>query len=202
MNETTPVGIDSVTANINDTIESTPSVEIAASIQTETPVHESVITKTIQTASLSVLLRIVITGEISSLAVSLDKTTTNILLELLNTTPSTFDTIQETIQLIVQDGKLNAADIPHLYKVVTEVYPLVKQSKLRPSSLECAKIVGTIVKVVIHVLVNEHKIQVSNPAKFLTDIDGLVDNAIELVSLAKTIKQQTPKCFRLFGRRK
>lgn len=163
---------------------------------------KSEITKTLQNASLDVLLRIIITSKISTISVSIDNTVSAILLELLDKSPKVFDRIQESVQLIVQDGKLNAADIPHLYNVITEVYPLVKKSKTRPSSLDCAKIVGTIVKVVIHVLVSEHKIKVSNTSEFLKQVDGLVDNAIELVSLAKTVKQQSLGCYKIFMRRK
>jgi hypothetical protein len=163
------------------------------------PVQEPVseLTKTIQTAALSALLRIVVTGQVSSLSVHLDKTTTTILLELLDNSPKSFDSIQELIQLIVQDGKINTSDIPNLLKLVTELYPLVKHSKLRPSSLDSAKIVGTIIKVVIRVLVNEHRIKISNPSQFLKDMDGVVDSAIELLSLAKSIKQSR-NCSKLF----
>ena len=163
---------------------------------------KSEITQTIQNASLDVLLRIILTGKISTISVPIDDTATAILLELLDKSPKVFDRIQASVQLIVQDGKLNAADIPHLYNVITEVYPLVKKTKTRPSSLDCAKIVGTIVKVVIHVLVSEHKIKVSNPGEFLKEVDALVDSAIELVSLAKTVKLQSLKCSKIFMRRK
>lgn len=208
--ETTQFGIESNTANINAIIESTITivkpvqepVSASASVPAPVPMPEtdSALAKTIQSAALSVLLRIVVTSELASLSVPLDKTTTTILLELLDKSPKSFDTIQETIQLIVQDGKINTSDIPNLLKLVTVLYPLVKHTKLRPSSLECAKIVGFIIKTVIHVLVNEHKIKVSNSAQFLKDVDVLVDTAIELVSLAKSVKQSR-NCSKLFRRK-
>ena len=212
-NETAQISSDTTNADINAIIESSihsavVSVSASAQVSVTEPVTEttsvsasdSALTKTIQTASLSVLLRIVVTGQLSTLSVPLDKTTTAILLELLDKSPKSFDTIQETVQLIVQDGKINASDIPNLLKLVTELYPLVKHTKLRPSSLESAKIVGVIIKTVIHVLVNEHKIKVSNSAQFLKDLDKLVDTAIELVSLAKSVKQSR-NCLKLFRRK-
>lgn len=156
---------------------------------------ESELTKTIQSASLDVLLRVIITGKLQNLSIPIDKTAETILLELLDTTPKVFDNIQESVKLIVQDGKINSADIPHLYSAIAELYPLVKNSKIRPSSIDCAKIVGTIVKVVIHVLVNEHKIKVEDTSKFLQDINKLVDSAIELISLLKIAKQKSQTCF-------
>jgi len=190
------VGIDSNDAKINAIIESTIPVPEPISEPVTEPVSD--LTKTIKSAPISTLLRIVITGKLSSLSIPLDKTISAILLELLDETPKTFDRIQESVELIVQDGKLNTADIPQILKLLSELYPLVKHTKLRPSSLECAKIVGTIIKVVIHVLVNEHKIKVSNPTQFLKELDKLVDMAIELLSLAKTVKQQSSKCSKLF----
>jgi hypothetical protein len=167
----------------------------------DTVVSETELTKTIQSASLAVLLRIIVTSKLTTLSIPVDNTATAILLELLDMTPKLFDSIQQSVELIVQDGKINAADIPHLYKAITEAYPLIKNSKIRPSSVECAKIVGTIVKVVIHVLVSEHKIKVANSENFLKEVDTLVDAAIELVSLAKIVKLKTPKCSRIFGRK-
>jgi hypothetical protein len=209
INETTQIGIELNDVNITAIIESSihlaaetiapvPALEPVSEPVSE-PVQEPVseLTKTIQTAALSALLRIVVTGQVSSLSVHLDKTTTTILLELLDNSPKSFDSIQELIQLIVQDGKINTSDIPNLLKLVTELYPLVKHSKLRPSSLDSAKIVGTIIKVVIRVLVNEHRIKISNPSQFLKDMDGVVDSAIELLSLAKSIKQSR-NCSKLF----
>lgn len=147
-------------------------------------------------SSVSALLSIVLTSELSSLGIPLDKTTTTILIELLKTSPKIFDNTQELVKLIVQDGKLNANDLPQLYKLITELYPLVKNSKLRPSTQESAKIVGTITKVVIHVLVNEHKIKVKNQTQFLHDVNALIDAGVELLSLAKKVKLQTPRCLR------
>lgn len=199
--ETTAINETSTSADINAIIESTVQTTVSEPLIVETPKPEpeSELAKTIRDASLSVLLRIVASGQLSSATMPLDKTTTAILLELLDKKPKTFDNIQESVQFIVQDGKLNAADIPHLYKLVTELYPLVKHSKLRPSTLDCANIVGTVLKVVIHVLVNERKIKVSNPEQFIQQLDKLVDSAIELVSLAKSLK--TPKCLKIFRRK-
>jgi hypothetical protein len=195
INETTSFGIDSTTTEISSIIESSilPAVETVVS----EPATESAITKTIQNATLSTLLRIVVTGQLSSLSVPLDKTTTIILLELLENTPKTFDHIQESVQIIAQDGKINTSDIPQLLKLVTELYPLVKHTKIRPSSLDGAKIVGTIVKVVIHVLVNEQKIKVSNPVQFLNELDRVLDTAVELLSFTKSIKKSR-NCSKLF----
>lgn len=198
--ENTQIGVESNEANITAIIESTIVTCKPLPEPIPEPSYEpaSELTKTIQSATVSMLMRIVVTSELASLSVPLDKTTSAILLELLDKTPKTFDNAQDLVQSIVQDGKLNATDLPHLHKLVMELYPLVKQSKYRPSSLECAKIVGLIVKVIIHVLVNEHKIKVSNPTQFLKDVDGLVDSAIDLLSLAKNVKLQTSKCSKLF----
>lgn len=128
---------------------------------------------------------------LNKINIKLNEKDKEILSTILEHSPKVFDNIEEAMKRIIVDNKVDSKDIPDLLFCIQELYQLIymfKSSKM--DTKKRCEICATIVKMSIHILVEERIIKVDDDKKvmFLYNIDCLVDSAINLIGLSKVIK--------------
>jgi uncharacterized protein YpuA (DUF1002 family) len=133
--------------------------------------------------------------------IDLDKDSINVLTKLLSESPEFFGDIEKILVEIVKDNKIDLNDIPIIIVLIQKLYELIY--KLKNTNLDRTKIANicaSVIKFVIHILVEERKINIAeeNKVSFLHAIDKLIDTSCSLLSFSKLIKVKG--CFKsIFG---
>ena len=125
------------------------------------------------------------------------------LIKILEQFPETFEKIELSMKNIVSDNKIDTKDVPDMLSCIQELYQMIY--KFKTNKLDTKKrceLCATIIKFVIHILVEERIIKIDEERKveFLSSTDILIDSAISLIGLSKLIKPTG--CFKkLFGKK-
>lgn len=124
--------------------------------------------------------------------VDIDDKTISILETILNTNPEIFNDMEEPIQKMVADGKINVSDMPSIHILVLKLYTKIKSLKAHKlSSVDAAKAAGIILKTTMHILVEEEVIKVNNKDDVLTVLDYIIDTAVKMLSHMKLNPKNT-----------
>jgi hypothetical protein len=125
----------------------------------------------------------------------------NIINKIISLTPDTFNDIEKAAVQIIKDGKIDSNDIPQFIVVVQRIYQVVYSFKdTKIDAKKRSEFTATILKFVIHLLVQERKIKIDNDKQeeFLKNCDILIDSCIGLLSFPKSLK--TKGCLKkIFG---
>lgn len=123
--------------------------------------------------------------------------------KLLETSPDYFNDIELSLLQVIKDNKIDTSDIPIIITLIEKLYKLIyKIDVVKLDSKKRCEMCSSILKFLIHALVEERKIKIDDENKilFLISIDSLIDSFIGLVRLPKEIK--TNKCINLiFGKK-
>jgi len=147
--------------------------------------------------SLLMLLKVMLIEEelsgsiLNKISIKLGENDKVILSKILEHSPKIFDNIEESMKKIVIDGKIDSKDIPDIFICIQELYQLIYTFKTYKMNTEKrCELCARIVKMVIHILIEEGIIKVKDDKKieFLSNTDVLVDSAINLIKLSKIIK--------------
>lgn len=120
---------------------------------------------------------------------------------ILERNPLLFHNIQNSIKNMTKDSKIDSNDIPDIILCVQQIYEIVCSVKSYNKE-ELANITSCIIKTIIHILVEERKIDVAEDKKesFLAISDKLVDSCITLMRLPSIMKP--PGCLKkLLGKK-
>ena len=123
--------------------------------------------------------------------IQLDEDACNVLMRIIQYTPEHFNEIESLIISIIKDNKIDSTDIPNLVHLIEKLYEVIYKLKdINLDGIQKAKICGSIIKFIIHVLVTEGKIKIDPEIQptFLENSDKLIDSCVSLLKLSKTLK--------------
>lgn len=113
---------------------------------------------------------------------------------ILINSPESLINIKTCILEIIKDGKIDAADIPQFIQLIKYVYILCYQdNKIQLNISDIASTVGSIVKYVIHIVLDKYNIK--NP-ELVICCDSLVNICVEMIDLQSSLITKT--CFPKF----
>jgi hypothetical protein len=121
----------------------------------------------------------------------------NLINNIITLSPGSLNDIDKSVKDVIKDGKINAKDISGLIVIIQVLYRLIYSIKTdKFDSKKSAEATSVTLKFIVHLLVLERKIVIpeENQKEILSDIDILIDNCIELLTLQKLVK--TKSCFK------
>ena len=121
-------------------------------------------------ASLTVtelITKVLVTDELKNkLSIKLNKEAHDVIAKLLFNSPECFNEIDLTLSQIIKDNKIDSNDIPNLLILVQKIYELVyKLKSVKLDKKQRIEISASILKFVIHTLVEERKIKIDENEK-------------------------------------
>ena len=148
------------------------------------------------------LLELLVSEEIKKkVNFPLNDNVTDVINKVLKHTPDFLNDIEKTFVEIFKDNKIDSNDVPNLIILLQKLYELIYKSKdIKLDSKKSAEVCGSVLKFIIHVLVEERKIKLDEDKKaaFLELIDKLIESCISLLGFSKIIK--TSSCLKkIFG---
>jgi hypothetical protein len=176
----------------------------------EEPVEEEKkeVEEPLNLASLTVtelITKVLVTDELKNkLSIKLNKEAHDVIAKLLFNSPECFNEIDLTLSQIIKDNKIDSNDIPNLLILIQKIYELVYKLKtVKLDKKQRIEISASILKFVIHTLVEERKIKIDESEKVLVLalVDKLIDSCISLLDL--TLVQLSKKgCLKsIFGKK-
>jgi hypothetical protein len=121
--------------------------------------------------------------------------------KIISLTPDTLKDIEGAALQIIKDSKIDTNDIPQFIVVVQRIYQVIYSFKdTKIVAKKRSEFTATILKFIIHLLVQERKIKIDNDKQeeFLKNCDILIDSCIGLLSFPKSLK--TKGCIKkIFG---
>ena len=123
--------------------------------------------------------------------IQLDEKTQSIINKLLKFSPGVLTEIETVFIEIVKDNKIDSNDIPNLIILVQKLYELIYKAKdIHLDSEKTAEVCGTILKFLVHKLVEERKIKIdeANQDVFFLMTDKLIDSCVSLLKFPKLVK--------------
>lgn len=127
----------------------------------------------------------------NKIGIKLGSNEKEILMKILEHSPETFEKIEISMKKIVLDNKIDSKDVPEILFCIQELYQMIYKFKtIKLDTKKRCELCATIIKFVIHILVEERIIKIDEEKKveFLSSTDILVDSAITLIGLSKIIK--------------
>jgi len=149
------------------------------------------------------LLKMAIHNPDNNMTITLTENTKELILKLLETNQSIFSDVVCNIFNIIQDNKIDTKDIPNLIQLLQKIYEMAHNSKaIKLDKHQLALSCGIIIKFIIHMLVEEGHIKISEERKsdFFAEIYNLVDTSVSLIQLSKSLKP--PSFFKRFFHKK
>lgn len=131
-----------------------------------------------------------------NLNLTLDKQTIDCLLFILNSHPDYFSDFGKLISLILEDGKINLADVPYISLLVSKTYEFIHHFKKNVKHMNNEKtfeVCANIMKTVFHVLITKNVIVIQvdvNKEVLMTTFDSVVDSCVNLVKLNHVLNKK------------
>jgi len=151
--------------------------------------------------AITTLLKIALADNLK-VKIDINANAKNVIGIILERNPLLFNNIEGAIKNMTKDSKIDANDIPDIILCVQQIYEIVCSVK-NYTKEDLANITSCIIKTIIHILVEERKIDVADDKKeaFLAMSDKLVDSCISLMRLPSIMKP--PGCIKkLFGKKR
>ena len=133
----------------------------------------------------------------NKISIKLTSDTIKLINNIISLSPDSLNDIEKSVKVLIKDGKIDTKDIPTLIVIIQLVYRIIYSIKtIKLDSQKRAEATSIILKFIIHLLVLEKKIEIPEEKQkdFLCDIDILINNCGELLSLPKLIK--TKNCLK------
>jgi len=127
----------------------------------------------------------------SKLNIQLDDKTKSIITKLLQFSPGFLSEIEAVLIEVVKDNKIDSNDIPNLIVLVQKLYELIyKAKKIRLDGEKTAEVCGTLLKFMVHKLVEERKIKIdeANQDALFALTDKLIDSCVGLLKIPSLVK--------------
>ena len=135
-------------------------------------------------------------ASLSKYNLQIDESTKKVLLALMKTNSNFFSEVESIVVNITQDNKIDSADIPNIIILLQKLYILIVDSKsIKLNTVACSETCGTIIKIIIHVLVEDDIVHITTDKKevFLANVDKLLDSCVSLLKFTKQLKPKS--CF-------
>jgi len=125
------------------------------------------------------------------IGIHLSKEIIEIINKIIDKTPSLLGEIEKSVSEVIKDNKIDTNDIPEFIIIVQILYERLHNLKeLSLESHKLAETCATILKFIVHTLVEERKIIIEDDKKvaFLVQFDKLIDSCISLLNFPAILK--------------
>ena len=127
----------------------------------------------------------------TKIGIYLSKEVVEIINKIIDKSPTLLSEIESAVSEVIKDNKIDTNDIPDFIVIVKKLYQGLHNLKdivieVNKRSETCA----TILKFIIHTLVEERKIIIEEDKKveFLSQFDRLIDSCISLLNFKDILK--------------
>lgn len=138
-------------------------------------------------------------ANLSKYNLQIDESTRQVLLAVMKSCPDFFSEVELILVNITQDNKIDSADIPNIIVLIQKLYILMVDLKsIKLNTVTCSETCGSIIKIIIHVLVEEEIVNITTDNKevFLTNVDKLVNACVNLLKFTTQLKPKS--CLHFF----
>jgi hypothetical protein len=138
-------------------------------------------------------------ANLSKYNLQIDESTRQVLLAVMNSHPGFFSEVELILVNITQDNKIDSADIPNIIVLIQKLYILMVDLKsIKLNTVACSETCGSIIKIIIHVLVEEGVVNITTDNKevFLANVDKLIDACVNLLKFTTQLKPKN--CLHFF----
>jgi len=138
-------------------------------------------------------------ASVSKYNLQIDESVKQVLLAVMKAHPNFFSEIELILVNIAQDNKIDSADIPNIIVLIQKLYILMVDLKsIKLTTAVCSETCGSIIKIIIHVLVEEGRVKITSDNKvlFLANVDKLVNACVDLLKFTKQLKPKS--CLHFF----
>jgi len=146
------------------------------------------------------LLETFLTEDVSKLSkfnITLTPDIQKYFLIIFKTTPELFKSIEETIQKIVLDNKINTKDIPYILMLVHNVYDIIYKNK-GFGYVNPYEVIKTLLHLAFIAYIETNKVE--NSQLLIDMLLNIIDSSIELIKLSP-IKSNKYECINKLFRR-
>lgn len=130
------------------------------------------------------------------IGIHLSKEVVEIINKIIDKTPSLLSEIEKAVIEVIKDNKIDTNDIPEFIIIVQILYERLYNLKdIVIDDNKRAETCATILKFILHTLVEERKISIEDNKKvdFLTQFDKLIDSCVSLLKFQAILKPK-PCC--------
>ena len=138
-------------------------------------------------------------ASLSKYNLQIDESVKQVLLAVMKAHPNFFSEVELILVNITQDNKIDSADIPNIIVLIQKLYILMVDLKsIKLNTVTCSETCGSIIKIIIHVLVEEGVVNITTDNKevFLANVDKLVNACVDLLKFTKQLKPKN--CLHFF----
>ena len=128
----------------------------------------------------------------TKIGIHLSKDVVEIINKIIDKNPSLLSEIENSVKEVVKDNKIDANDIPDFINIVQILYERLHNTKdLLLDNNKLSETCATILKFIVHTLVEERKIVIEEDKKplFLAQFDKLIDSCIRLLNFNAYVPQ-------------
>jgi hypothetical protein len=135
-------------------------------------------------------------SDLSKYSVQLDPELIKLLLNVLKSNPEYFNSLETTLLVILNSGKIDISSIPNIIVLIKELYQILYnlnvqdiKKGLNISSCEL------ILKFVINVVLEDRISNETERTELLNAVNGIINLGIELISIRKVLKNNKTSLF-------
>jgi len=130
--------------------------------------------------------------DIKKYKIILSQSNIDLLLVIIKKYPDFFSEFESTMMNIIKDDKIDSNDIPDIILLLHKLYEITfTLPQIKWNVIIFSEMCGSFVKLMIHVLVQDKKIKISNEKNLLDQVDKLVDVCVTSFKLAKQLKRSS-----------
>jgi len=136
--------------------------------------------------------------DIQKYKIILSQSNIDLLLIIIKKYPEFFSDFESTMMNIIKDDKIDSNDIPDIILLLHKLYEITfTLPQIKWNVITFSEMSGSFIKLMIHVLVQDKKISISNEKNLLEQVDKLLDVCVTSFRLARQLKRSSfiKNCF-------
>jgi len=121
----------------------------------------------------------------------------NLLKQILSSSPSSFQNIENSLNKIISDNKINAEDIPEFLQLIKDVHDLITNTNSKSNNIlftgtQLVTISANIIKFIIPIILKKNGV---NDEKLGQTINAIIDSATTLLLFIPQVNKVKCKLF-------
>ena len=133
----------------------------------------------------------------NKIGVQINNETIDLVHKMISKTPTLLNEIENVILEVIKDNKIDASDIPKFILIVQILYERIfNQKEFQLDTKKRTEFCATILKFIVHTLIEERKIIIEDENKkvFLIQLDNLIDSCMNLLSFSHVLENPKECC--------
>jgi len=183
--------------NVLNTLSIEKNIDVSSPIPVSTAEPISTIEKSIIVNTFVQTLQLILeSSDLSKYSVQLNPELIKLLLNVLKSNPEYFNSLESTLLVILNSGKIDISSIPNIIILIKELYQILYnlnvqdiKKGLNISSCEL------ILKFVINVILEDKIPDQTERTELLTAVNGIISLGIELIAIRKVLKNNKTSLF-------